>query len=366
MSSLLLEKHHFTGFEGILPSSYQSNKQTHLHMKNSAKSARVVMFREAGEPSVLNIETIEIPAPGPQEVRIQVKAMGINRADAMFRRAQYIEKPIFPARLGYEVAGIVESVGHEVNNIKIGDTVSVIPAFSLSQYATHGELAVVPAYAVEKHPSFLSFEEAASLWSVYLTAYGMLIDTAKIEAGQYVVINAASSGVGLAAIQTTNAAGAIPIAITTSKGKKDALVSAGAAHVITTADTDVTDEIKRITNGQGANVLLDAVGGSMLAQIIPAMAFRGKIYIYGTLSPEATAVPAMEILSKALTIAGFMVYDVNIDPVRQKAAKDFIYQGLNSGKLKPVIARVFAFNDFVEAHTYLESNQQVGKVIVTL
>jgi NADPH:quinone reductase-like Zn-dependent oxidoreductase len=335
-------------------------------MKNSAKSARVVRFHQAGEPDVLHIESVEIPAPGAQEVRIQVKAMGINRADSMFRRAQYIENPVFPARLGYEVAGIVEAVGEEVSHVQVGDAVSVIPAFSLSQYATHGELALVPAYTVEKHPSSLTFEEAASLWSVYLTAYGMLVDTAKIEAGQFVVINAASSGVGLAAIQTANAAGAVPIALTTSVSKKDALIKAGAAHVIATSTSDVTAEIRRITAGQGANVLLDAVGGPLLAQIIPAMAFRGKIYIYGTLSPEDTAVPAMEILSKALQIAGFMVYDVNIDPARQRAAKDFIYDGLAAGKLKPVIARTFAFDDIVAAHQYLESNQQVGKVVVTV
>lgn len=335
-------------------------------MVSSTKTARIITFAETGEPDVLTIKTVEIPAPGRQEVRIRVKAMGLNRADAMFRRGQYIENPVFPARLGYEASGIVEAIGSEVSQIQVGDTVSVVPAFSLNKYATHGELIIVPAYAVEKHPDTLSFEQAASLWSVYMTAYGMVVDTAKTEIGQFVVINAASSGVGLAAIQTVNAVGGVSIAITTTASKKDALINAGADHVIVTSKQDVTAEILRITEGKGAEILLDAVGGELLALIIPAMAFHGKIYIYGTLSPEKTSIAAMDVLSKALHISGFLVNEVSSDETRQRAGKNFIYSGLASGKLKPVIAKMFAFEDFIEAHKYLESNQQVGKVVVTL
>jgi len=336
-------------------------------MENSTKkNARIITFAETGEPDVLKIKTVEIPAPGPLEVRIRVKAMGLNRADAMFRRGQYIENPVFPARLGYEASGIVDAIGSDVSQVQVGDIVSVVPAFSLNKYATHGELIVVPAYTVEKHPETLSFEQAASLWTVYMTAYGMVVDTAKTSKGQFVVINAASSGVGLAAIQTVKAVGAVPIAITTTASKKAALISAGADHVIITSQQDVTAEILRITNGTGANTLLDAVGGELLALIIPAMAFHGKVYIYGTLSPEKTTIAAMDILSKALQVSGFLVNEVSSDEKRQRAGKDFIYSGLASGKLKPLIAKVFAFEDFVEAHKYLESNQQVGKVIVTV
>ena len=335
-------------------------------MKNSAKNARAIVFHETGEPEILRIETVEVAAPGPQEVRIQVKAMGLNRADSMYRKGQYLENPIFPARIGYEASGIVEAIGEQVTHVAVGDTVSVIPAFSLNQYATHAELALVPAYTVEKQQADLSFEEAASLWSVYITAYGMIIDTGKIQTGQFVVINAASSAVGLAAIQTANAAGAVSIALTTSASKKEALLQAGAAHVVVTVAEDVTAALNMITGNKGVTLVLDAVGGSLLSKIIPAMAQKGKIYIYGTLSPELTAIPSMDILSKGLTIGAFTVYDVNVDPVRQKAAKDFIYQGLKNKTLKPVIAKTFAFNDFVEAHRYLESNQQIGKVVVIL
>lgn len=335
-------------------------------MVQSTKSARVIRIHEAGEPNVLKIETLDIPAPAAQEVRIAPRALGLNRADAMYRRAEYIEDPVFPSLLGYEASGVVDAVGSDVTHVKVGDNVSVIPAFSLNQYGTHGELILVPAYSVVKHPETLNHEEAASFWSVYLTAYGMIVDTAKILSGQFIVINAASSGVGLAAIQIANVAGAIPIAITTSESKREALEQDGAKHVIVIGKHDVTDEIMRITKNEGANVLLDAVGGPLLAQIIPAMTFRGKIFIYGTLSPDQTVLPAMEILSKALTISGFMVRDINSDPVRLKAAKDFLYNGIATGALKPTIAKTFDFDDFKAAHEFLESNQQVGKVVVTI
>jgi NADPH:quinone reductase-like Zn-dependent oxidoreductase len=335
-------------------------------MENFAKKARTVLFREIGEPDVLKIETIDIPAPGPMEVRVQVKAMGLNRADALYRRGIYLEDPIFPAKIGYEAAGIVEAVGNEVSDVNVGDIVSIIPAFSLHQYATHGELVIVPAYSVEKHPASISFEDAAALWSTYLTAYGLVIDSAKTEKGQYVVLDAASSSVALAAIQVVNAAGAIPIALTTSLSKKEALLEAGAAHVVVTSDQDAAAEIMRITTGSGAHVFLAAVGGPLLVEIISAMAPRGKIYLYGLLNPAPIILPAMEILAKTLSISGFMMGYINNDPALQTAAKAFIYDGLTSGKLKPIVAKTFSFEDFVAAHEYLESNKQVGKIVVTI
>ena len=332
----------------------------------TSQKARAVVFNQIGGPEVLTIESVSVPSPTAGEVRIQVKAIGINRADSMYRRGVYLEEPVFPARLGYEAAGIVEAVGANVSNVKIGDAVSVIPAFSLHQYAMHGELVLAPAYAVEKHPTFLSFTEAASLWTIYLTAYGLLRDRAQVREGQFVVINAASSGVGLAAIQTANAAGAISIALTTTSSKKEAISRVGAAHVIVTGEQDLLKEIAVITNGKGVDVAIDAVGGLAFSDLIKAAAPKGKILIYGTVSHEPATVATMDILSKNLNITGFTVADVNVDPARLQAAKDFIYKGLQAGKLKPVIAKTFPFEEIVEAHRFLESNKQVGKIVVTL
>jgi NADPH:quinone reductase-like Zn-dependent oxidoreductase len=160
--------------------------------------SRVVRFDKTGSPDVLKIVDIEVPAPKKGEVRIRVKAIGLNRAESMFRSGQYLEDPKLPAGLGYEAGGEIESIGEGVEGFAIGDAVSVIPSFSLNAYGTYGELVLMPAYAVVKNPPNQSFEEAAATWMMFLTAYGALIDIAKLSAGDALLIPAAPSSVGLA------------------------------------------------------------------------------------------------------------------------------------------------------------------------
>src|SRR5438105_15492293 len=136
-----------------------------------------------------------------REVQITVKALGLNRAEAMFRSGQYLEDPKLPARLGYEAAGTVAAVGLGVKGFKVGDAVSTIPSFSLNQYGLYGDLANAPVHAVTHHPATLSWVEAAAVWMQYMTAYGALIDIGKLAKGDTLLIPAASSSVGLAAIQ---------------------------------------------------------------------------------------------------------------------------------------------------------------------
>jgi NADPH:quinone reductase-like Zn-dependent oxidoreductase len=126
--------------------------------------SRTIKFTQAGGPEVLEFIEMQVPAPGPHEVRIAVKAIGINRAESMWRNDKYIEPVKFPAGLGYEAAGIVDAVGKDVTDFAVGDAVSTIPAFSLNQYFTYGEVILAPEHAVVKHPEWLSFVEAASVW----------------------------------------------------------------------------------------------------------------------------------------------------------------------------------------------------------
>ena len=171
---------------------------------------RVVRFREEGGPDVLQIEDVEIAAPAAGEVRIRVKALGINRAEVMFRSGEYLLAPSFPQGLGYEAAGEIEAVGNDVTEFAVGDAVSVIPAFQFDEYALYGELALAPARAVVKHPAHLDWVAAAGSWMQFVTAWGALVDIAGLSAGETVLIPAASSSVGLAAIQIANAVGATP------------------------------------------------------------------------------------------------------------------------------------------------------------
>src|SRR5690348_275958 len=145
--------------------------------------AKVVRFHQTGGPEVLKVEQLDVPPPGPADVQIKIKAIGLNRAESMFRSGQYLEDPKLPARLGYEAAGTVAAVGSQVRDFKVGDAVSVIPAFSLNEYGLYADLANAPAHAVVHHPASLSWEEAAAVWMQYMTAYGALIDIAALTKG---------------------------------------------------------------------------------------------------------------------------------------------------------------------------------------
>src|SRR5207248_9327491 len=237
--------------------------------------ARVVRFHETGGPEVLRVEQVEIPPPGKGEVQIRIHALGLNRAEVMFRTGQYISQPRFPARPGYEAAGTVAAIGEGVRGFEIGDAVSVIPGFDLNDYGFYGDLANAPAGLVAHHPPSLSWVEAAAVWMQYMTAYGALIDIAGLKPGETVVIPAASSSVGLAAIQIANKVGATPIALTRGRSKRQALLDAGAAHVIATDEQDLAEEILRITGGKGARVVFDPVGGPTVAKLTQAMAGFG-------------------------------------------------------------------------------------------
>ncbi len=328
--------------------------------------SRTIRFSKAGEPEVLEFVETQVPTPGPHEVRIAVKAIGINRAESMWRRDKYVEPVKFPAGLGYEAAGVVEAVGKDVVGLAAGDIVSTIPVFSMNLYSIYGEVILAPDYAVVKHSQSLSFVEAASIWMMFITAYGALVLDANIARGDFVLIPAASSSVGLAAIQIANYAGATPIALTRTSEKKARLHEAGAEHVIATQEQDLVAEVMRITNGQGARVAFDPVGGKDLSKLISALASQGVIYIYGALSEGDVSIPALQMIAKFPTVKGYGIPLVLRDAARRKAAVEYVTRGLESGALKPVIDRTFKFDDMVQVHRYLENGSQFGKIVVTV
>ncbi|MGA7780817.1 MAG: zinc-dependent alcohol dehydrogenase family protein [Paraburkholderia sp.] len=328
--------------------------------------SRTIKFAQAGGPEVLEFVETQVRAPAPHEVRIKVKAIGINRAESMWRLNDYIEPVKFPAGLGYEAAGIVDAIGSEVTGFGVGDEVNLIPSFSMNDYGTYGEVIIAPEHAVVKHPKSLSYAEAASVWMMFVTAYGALIEDAKIGEGDYVIIPAASSSVGLAAIQIANYAGATPIALTRTSGKRQQLLDAGAKHVIATEETDLVKEVMRITDGKGARIAFDPVGGPTLTKLLSALSFNGTAYIYGALSPETTALPVLDMIAKMTSVKAHNIWVTSGDETRRKAAVEYVLTGLESGALKPVIDREFTFDEMVDAHRYLEQNGQFGKIVVTV
>jgi NADPH:quinone reductase-like Zn-dependent oxidoreductase len=328
--------------------------------------SRIIQFSTTGGPEVLTYKDVNVAEPAAGEVRIRVKAIGLNRAESMWRAGEYIEEVKLPARLGYEAAGIVDAVGPGVTRFAVGDAVNTVPAFSQNQYGMYGELVLAPVSAVVPHPPSLTFEQASSIWMMFITVYGAFIEAAKLGAGDVVLIPAASSSVGLAAIQLANMVGATPIALTRTSAKREQLLDAGAAFVIATEEQDMVAEVLRITDGVGARVVFDPVGGPSLGKLIEAMMTGGILLVYGALSEEPSQLSYLDLLIKLPTIVGYTIWNTSGDPVRQKAAVDFILAGLASGALKPMIDKTFTFNEMVEAHRYLEANGQFGKIVVTV
>jgi NADPH:quinone reductase-like Zn-dependent oxidoreductase len=309
--------------------------------------ARSVRFHETGGPEVLRVEDIAVPPPGPGEIRIHVKALGLNRAEALMRRGTYIETPVLPSGIGLEAAGLVETLGDGVTGFAFGDAVSVLPPISMVRWPVHGELICFPAEFVVKHPPGLSFVQAAASWMQYLTAYGALIDIAKLRNDDIVVITAASSSVGLAAIGIARQVGATVIAVTRTSRKKAALLAEGAHHVVASGEEDLGECLRQITGSRGAHVVFDPIGGPIFEPLTAAMAPGGILIEYGGLSPEPTPFPLFTVLSKRLTLRGYLVHEIIADAARRDAAKAFILDGLATGALRPVIAKVFPFEEIV-------------------
>jgi NADPH:quinone reductase len=329
--------------------------------------ARIVRFHEFGDASVLKLEEVGVDAPKAGEVRIKVGAIGLNRAEVMYREGKYLEAPDkFPARLGYEAAGTVDAIGPDVTTCKVGDKVSTIPAFSMTKYGVYGEVATVPVNAVAHYPDNLSVEEAASIWMQYLTAYGALVDYAHIKKGDFVLITAASSSVGIAAIQLCRAAQATPIATTRTEAKKQALLGYGAEAVITTDTQDLKKEIDKITSSHGADFVFDPVAGEFLEALAQVTAHGGTIFEYGALSKKPTIFPLFTALQKGLKVQGYTLFEVTSDQPRFERGRKYVFDMLKKGTFKPVIDKTFKLDQIADAHRYMESNSQSGKIVVTV
>ncbi|WP_130345107.1 zinc-dependent alcohol dehydrogenase family protein [Herbihabitans rhizosphaerae] len=325
--------------------------------------AKTVRFHEIGGPEVLRLEDVELGEPGPDELAIRVDAIGVNRAEVLFRSGEYVE-PVkeFPALLGLEASGVVE-IG--APGFETGQPVSVVPGFSPNDYGVYAERAIVPAAHVLHRPDDIDAITGAAVWMPYVTAYGALIEIGDMRAGDTVVLTAASSSVGLAAIQIANRVGAVPIATTRTAAKKQALLDAGAHHVIVTEEEDVAARVRELTGGQGARFVFDAIGGPGVLDLATAVAQDGTLFIYGMLDPRDTPYPPLSIM-RGRGMRSFTQGEITRDPARLRRAEAFVISGLRTGTLVPVVDRVFDLDEIADAHRYMEAGGQVGKIMVTV
>jgi len=326
---------------------------------------RTVIFESFGGPEVLRIAETQAPAPRVGEVRMRVRAIGLNRTELTVRSGRSPRKPALPSHIGFEAAGEIEALGPDVVGFAVGDRVALVPTYGASQYGLYADTSIAPVRSLVRVPFNLSFEEAAATWVAYGTAWAGLIHEGGIEAGRSVAITAASSSVGLAAIQIARLVGAKPIAITRTRKKEQALKKFGAEAVIISEQQDVQAELSRMNSGLGVDLVLDAVGGEGFPQLLEGTRHGGLVLLYGAIDTRPTIVPPFEVFGRGISIRGFALPTVAQDRQAFSKLVTFVEDGLTSGVLKPTIDRVFALEDIVNAHRYMESGVQLGKVIVT-
>jgi NADPH:quinone reductase-like Zn-dependent oxidoreductase len=324
---------------------------------------RAIRFHETGGPEVLRYEEVVVRSPRPGEVRIRVDAIGLNRAEVNFRRGTYLEQPVLPAGLGTEASGEVLEVGPDVERWKPGDAVSVVPAFSQNDYPVYAEEAVVPAAALVARPEGMDPVTGAAIWMPYVTVYGMVQEIVRVRPGDQVVITAAVNSVGMAALQVLRHLGAVPIATAPSGDQREALLAAGAAAVITDGDDDLVDAIRTATRGHGADLVLDAVGGPQVEDLVRACAADATVIVHGGLSGQPTPLPGGRYAP--VWLRRYHVYEITTDAAALRRAEHFIRAGLATGAFAPIVDRVFDFDDIAAAHTYVDSAERgLGKPVV--
>ena len=337
-------------------------------------TAKSVIFSRLGGPEVLELKDLPVAEPKAGEVRIGVQAIGLNRAEVMYRTGQYLEQPQFPSKIGIEAAGVIDAVGPGVTNVHVGDKVSVATGQSIGKYGTYGEKIITLASSAIPYPKNLTPEQAASVWVQYLTAYFAFVDLGLIQRGQSVLITAATGGAGLGAIEMARLLGATSIVTTRSASKKQALLDAGADHVVVASGENLVERVKAVTNGKGADLIFDPIAGDTLPILAEAVAWGGQIILYGALNGANVPYPLFAGFLRNFTLRTYMVYNFcglaalglpRNEEAFARAVK-FINENLASGKLRPAIARSFPLSQIQEAHRFMESNQQLGKIVVTV
>ena len=335
---------------------------------------KMVRFHEFGGAEVLKLGQVAVPAPGAGEVRIAVQAIGLNRADALWRENLYIEEATLPAGLGNEAAGVIAAVGTGVQGLRVGDRVAVLPGAHQGRYPTYGDSILFPATHVVRHPGNLSAEQAAGAYMAYLTGYFPMFEMARLQRDQTMLVTGASSGTGIAALQMARAAGIVAIAVTRTAAKRQALRDAGAAHVVVTEDEDVVDCVSELTGGRGVDLVYDGVGGPQFERLGEVVAHRGWYVLYGLSGGAELRYPATAQFRKSwrfhvykvLEHTGAATMGLPRDEGALGRALGFIDAGLADGTLQVRIDRAFALDDVVQAHRYLERAGHIGKVVLTV
>ena len=330
----------------------------------------IVRLHAFGGPEQLRVEELPSQRPGRGEARLRVLATGLSRDQFTFMQGHHFRghgfvQPDLPSRIGYEACGVVDAVGDDVDPGWVGKRVAPVAPFDQNQYGVLGEEAVVPAAALCECPTNLTSAQGAAFWVSYLTAWP-LVSIGRVGRGDFVSITAASSAVALAATQIARDAGAGINAVTRTSKKADHLRALGADHVVVTESEDYAARVAQITGGRGVRVTFDAIGGPFLESLAEAASPLGIIIEYGRMSGQPTPFPLFPALGKGLTIRGYTVSEVVSDPGALAEARPYIIDRLTDGRFVPQVARTFSLGQLAGAYRYIETNEQLGRVVIEM
>lgn len=324
---------------------------------------KAILFDQPGNPEVLYIGETSPPVLKPHHILVKVAATALNRADTLQRQGKYPAPPGESSIIGLEMAGTVAELGEGATRWKIGDRVcGLLAGGGYAEYVLIHEDMAMPI------PANWSFEQAAAMPEVFLTAFQALIWLAKLQKGERVLIHAGASGVGTAAIQIAREMGA-EVFVTASATKHKICLDLGAKAAINYREQDFADEILRLTDGKGVNVILDFIAAPYFHQNVKALSPDGRIILLALMGGANVSEPLnlAHFLRKRLTLTGTTLRARRLD-YKIQLTQDFwtfAAKQFDENRLKPIIDSTFDWKEASEAHAYMEANKNQGKIILT-
>jgi NADPH2:quinone reductase len=323
---------------------------------------RAVVCRELSGLDGLALEDVPLPEPGPGEVRIRVRAAGLNFADSLMIKGQYQDKPALPFVPGLEVAGQIERCGEGVAGFTPGERVMATP-----DHGGFAEAVVTRAGNVVRLPDSIDYPTAAGLAIAYGTAYGALCWAGRLQAGETLLVHGAAGGVGLATVECGRALGARVIATARGAERLSVARAHGADEVIDTAGADVRACVRELTNGRGADVVFDPVGGELFTASLRSIAWAGRILVVGFASGTIPQIPANLLLVKNAAAIGFYWGSYRLhDPARVHMAFETLLQWHAEGRIRPHVSELRPLAEARGALEHLLSRRSTGKIVLTV
>ncbi|WP_454801097.1 NAD(P)H-quinone oxidoreductase [Mucilaginibacter phyllosphaerae] len=323
---------------------------------------KAIIITQPGGPEVLQIAERPTPIVKPGEVLIKVMAAGINRPDVAQRKGNYPPPPGAPVDIpGLEVAGIVTEIGSDVTRLKIGDKVcALVIGGGYAEYCTAPEGQCLPV------PDNLSFAEAASLPETFFTVWSNVFDRGQLKPGESLLVHGGSSGIGVTAIQMATALGSEVYVTAGSDDKCKFCENLGAVKAINYNQENFSDAINKLTDGKGVDVILDMIGGDYTPLNIKCLATEGRLVHINSMKGKNVTIDLTEVMRKRINITGSMLRsrDVEFKSAIAQNLQTHIWPLLASGKIKPVIYKVFAADEAAEAHELMESSEHMGKIVL--